>query len=83
MRLYEVAKQGAEIRRGLVLMALEGTEQAVQGVAQGLGASGFPSTQCSEHGDKAGDMVEFFSVRRSDLAEFKAIYRAIKQGVAV
>ena len=79
MRLYEVAKQGAEIRRGLVLMALEGTEQAVQGVAQGLEASGFPSTQCSEHGDKVGDMVEFFAVRRSDLAEFKAVYRTIKQ----
>lgn len=78
MRLYEVAKQGAEIRRGLVLMALEGTERAVQGVVQGLEASGFPSTKCSEHGDKAGDMVEFFSVRRSDLAEFKAVYRSIK-----
>ena len=79
MRLYEVAKQGAEIRRGLVLMALEGAELAVQGVTQGLEASGFPSTQCAEHGDKAGDMVEFFSVRRSDLAEFKAVYRTIKQ----
>jgi hypothetical protein len=78
MKLYEVSKHGADIRRGLVLMALEGSADAVDMVAQGLGASGFPSTQCAEHGDKEGDMVEFFSVRRSDLAEFKSIYRTLK-----
>ena len=78
MKLYEVAKQGAEIRRGLVLMALEGAEQAVEGVRVGLESLGFPSTQCAERGDNAGDMVEFFAVRRSDMAEFKAAYRSVK-----
>ena len=78
MKLYEVSKHGADIRRGLVLMAIEGSAEAVDMVAQGLTSAGFPSTQCAEHGERAGEMVEFFSVSRSDLAEFKAVYRALK-----
>ena len=79
MRVYEVPKGESGIRHGLVMMAVEGVEDVVQGVAQGLEASGFPSTACSDYGDKMGEVIEYFMVNRSEVSEFKAIFRHLKQ----
>lgn len=83
MKSYEIKKGEADIRRGLVLMAIEGAQDEIRVVRCGLESSGFPSTDCGEYGDKEGDIVEFFMVRRSDLPEFKMHFRSLKHEVVV
>jgi hypothetical protein len=83
MRAYEIPKNGAEIRRGLVMMAIEGAHEVIQVVRAGLESSGFPSTDCGDYGDKDGDIIEYFMVSRSDLPEFKMHFRSLKHEVTV
>ena len=49
MRAYEVAKNGAEIQRGLIMMAIDGPESEVRQVEKILDAQ-FENTMCEEEG---------------------------------
>ena len=78
MKIYEVPKGDAGIRRGLVMMAIEGHQDAIQAIKDGLEASGYPSTDCADYGDNDGDLIEYFMVSRSSVVDFKGCFRCIK-----
>jgi hypothetical protein len=78
LRISEIKKNNADIRRGLVLMAIEGPTAQVAAIAAQLQSAGYPSTNCSEVGDNDGEMVEFFSISRADKADFTAQYKLAK-----
>jgi hypothetical protein len=78
MKAYEIKKSGADIQRGRVLMAIEGSADSVAIIADMLADDGYPSTQCAESGDKEGEIVEFFVISRSDKADFLQAYKLIK-----
>ena len=78
MKIYEVSKGDAGIRRGLVMMAIEGHQEAIQAIKDGLEASGYPSTDCADYGDNDGDLIEYFMISRSSVADFRSCYRNIK-----
>lgn len=78
MKIYEVKKGEADIRHGLVMMAIEGSESAIQALSIGLEYSGFSSTRCADPSDKDGWIIEYFMVRRSDLPEFKINFSVLK-----
>lgn len=83
MRLYEIAKTGAEIRRGLVMMCLEGLPEEVRAVRCALESRGYPSTECTEEGEREGEVAEFFMVRRAELGEFRWTYKDMKREIRV
>lgn len=78
MKAYEVPKGEAEIKRGRVMMAVEGAQERVEKIAAYLKTIGYPSTNCSERGDKDGDIVEFFMIDRADKADFLAGYNSAR-----
>lgn len=78
MKAYEVPKGEAAIKRGRVMMAVEGPDERVAKVAAHLKNAGYPSTNCSERGDKDGEIVESFMIDRADKPDFLACYNSAK-----
>ena len=78
MKLTEVPKHEADIQRGKVLMALEGSTDAVEALVEALKAEGYPSTQCADVGDNEGEIIEYFVIQRQNLADFKQTYKTLK-----
>ena len=83
MRLYEIRKGEVEIRRGLVMMCLEGIPEEVRVIRCALESMGYPSTECTEEGDVEGEVAEFFMIRRSDLPSFRWSYRDLKREIRI
>jgi len=79
MRAFEVKKGEVEIKRGRVMMAIEGDANKVDAIAKELENAGYPSTKCSEYND--GNLCEFFMISRSHKADFMVEFKAAKHGV--
>ena len=77
MRAYEVAKNGAEIQRGLIMMAIDGPESEVRQVEKILDAQ-FENTMCEEEGARGEELSITYSIDRADKADFMAAFKAAK-----
>jgi hypothetical protein len=77
MKIFEVAKAEAEIRRGLILIGIEGPQAKVESVSKIISQT-YPGTNCSEMGDKEGSLIDYFCINRSDKQHFVSLYKAAK-----
>ena len=74
MRVQEVKKCQAEIKRGLVMMAIEGSEQKLDTVERMIS---YTSTKCRDAFDT--DMfADYYMIRRDQKSDFMAEYKRIK-----
>jgi len=80
MKIFEVPKNEAEIKRGLILIGIEGSEFEVESVTKLISKS-YPSTNCSDVGDKEGYVIEYFCINRSDKSHFVNLYKTAKSGL--
>lgn len=78
MNITEIKKGEADIKRGKVLMAIEGEEQKVMSVVKSLKGLGYEFTDCAEESQCGELIVVFFVVDRLDVKAFRADYRANK-----
>ncbi len=78
MNLTEIKKGDADIKRGNVMMAIEGAESKVMVMVRSLEAAGYPFTNCAEESDDGEGIVVFFVVDRRDVQQFRADYKAAK-----
>ncbi|HCI6749264.1 TPA: hypothetical protein NPP60_004933 [Klebsiella variicola subsp. variicola] len=78
MKVAEIKKGTAEIKRGLVMMAVEGAEERCEKIVADLNDQGYPDTSCQEEGDNEGDIVIYFVIDRLEVANFRAAFRAAK-----
>jgi hypothetical protein len=77
MKIFEVPKNEAEIKRGLILIGIEGSDFEVESVTKLISQS-YPSTNCSDVGDKEGNVIEYFCINRSDKPHFINLYKKAK-----
>jgi len=77
-KAYEVKKGDAEIKRGLVMMAIEGPSELVETISKALEAEGYASTKCSDEGDNDGEIIEYFMISRTNKADFMHTYKTAK-----
>ena len=77
MKAYEVKKGEAEIKRGMVMMAIEGEESKVNRIDKELSKL-FDGCDYEEEGDKEGEIVVFFMVDRSEKKYFMDLYKKLK-----
>ena len=80
MKIFEVAKAEAEIQRGLIIIAIEGPQAKVESVSKIISQT-YPSTNCSDMGDKEGSVIDYFCINRSDKQHFVSLYKAAKNSV--
>jgi hypothetical protein len=75
MHTTEVKKGEAEIKRGLVMMAIEGTRDQLDAIEQLIS---YPSTKCR---DKLCDDVfaDYYVIRRHQKIDFVAEYKSAKK----
>lgn len=78
MRAIEVKKDGADIKRGRILMAIDGPEAEVRKVEKILDLE-FTNTRCEEDGDKAGEISISYGIDRAEKVDFMAAYKAAKR----
>jgi hypothetical protein len=75
MHITEVKKGEAEIKRGLVMMAIEGTREQLDTIEKLVS---YPSTQCRDEVD--GDIfADYYMIRRNQKIDFVAEYKAAKK----
>jgi hypothetical protein len=81
MKLVEVKKGSADIRRGNVMLAIEGEESIVMKTVSGLKSLGYGHnfSDCVEESEDGVGIVAFFVVDRCDVSEFKASYKISKK----
>ena len=77
MKAYEVKKGEAEIKRGRVMMAIEGEEAKVNEIDEVM-AQMFGSCDVEEEGDKEGEIVVYFMIDRSEKKDFMNEYKKLK-----
>lgn len=78
MKAYEVKKGDVEMDRGRIMMAIEGEQHCVEQIVEAMKSEGYYSTQCSEYGDKDGDMIEYFIIGRGNKNDFVQTYKSFK-----
>lgn len=78
MKAYEITKGTAEITRGRVMMAIEGSEAKVAQIVTAMQGEGYYSTQCADMGDKDGEIIEYFMIARNAKADFVQTYKSFK-----
>ena len=78
MKLVEIKKGEADIKRGQVMMAVEGQEDQVMAMVRSLKAAGHEFSDCAEESDDGEGLVAFFMIDRRDVKAFKADYKAAK-----
>ena len=81
MKAYEVIKNGADIPRGRVMMAIEGNAYSVELMSTAMVNNGFPSTNCADIGDKNGEIIEYFIIARADKNDFMNTYKLNKEEI--
>lgn len=75
MNVSEIPKNGADIARGRILLAIEGLACDVQAITEGLKQQGWKYSDCEEEGERAGDLVGFWCIDRSEKQDFIADYK--------
>lgn len=80
MRAFEVAKNGADIQRGRVMMCVEGERESVYKVDEGL-AEFYSSCDYEEEAEKDGEISVFFMIDRDEKKDFMSLYKTLKKGV--
>lgn len=78
MKCYEVKKGNDPDSYGRVMMAIEGESVRIEAAEKALVDECFISTQCAEEGDKDGDLIIFYIVDRTDVADFRAAWKKAK-----
>lgn len=79
MKAYEVSKNGADIPRGRVMIAIEGNAYSLEFISKAMACNGYPSTQCADIGDKEGTIIEYFMIARTDKKDFMNKYKLNKE----
>ncbi len=80
MKAYEVTKGGTDnIKRGRVMMAIEGNAYSVELLSKTMVDNGFPSTKCADIGNKDGEIIEYFIISRADKKDFMNTYKSNKE----
>jgi hypothetical protein len=77
MRVIEIKKDGADIKRGMILMAIDGQESEVRKVEQVLDLY-FKNTMCEEDGDNDGEISISYYIDRSEKKDFLRTYKESK-----
>ncbi|VGQ11584.1 hypothetical protein SB5439_04969 [Klebsiella variicola] len=82
MKVQEIKKGAADIKRGLVMMAIEGEESRCEKLAKHMyTAYGYRDTSCADEGDKEGDLVIYFVIDRDEVEHFRASFKAAKKEI--
>lgn len=81
MRIKEIKKGEAEIKRGQVLMSVEGSLKDVEAVQVILKEEGYEDTACL---DEIEDEIYalYFVMERNEVSNFKAAFKKAKKEVA-
>ncbi len=74
MRAVEVKKSDAEIQRGLVMMAIEATQDQLDSIENMMS---YPSTKCR---DDVVDVIfaDYYVIKRHEKSDFVAEYKVAK-----
>ena len=82
MKVAELKKGTAEIKRGLVMMYIEGEASRCEEISKHMHTEyGYKDTDCADEGKKEGDLAIYFIIDRDEVEHFRASFKAAKKEI--